>query len=467
MRFLLVNPADVRGKRIWCLQPQSIGYLAQASIMSGDDVIFVDAAKDNIPPEKLAQISKREKIDVVGFYALSPLIYSIKLYIDEIKRVNPDIITIAGGPHPTFEPEHTLRYCDKLDFACVGDGEDLIASARRWLSEKDKSSFPNLVWRNDGAVIINKREFVDVNKYPMPAWDVIKPDTYPTVPISIVSRRTKVASVIATRGCPYDCSFCGVPLIAGRKMRTRKIENILAEIELLVSKYKIEEIHFIDDDLTLAPRKWLLDFLNGLADAKFPIVWALPGGTRIDTLDDEILYLMKKAGCYSFAVGIESANQKTLDHMKKGLTIQKIEKKFEIINKYGFEVQANFILGYPTEDVKDMLRTIRFACNLNVFRAVFFAFKPFPGSTEWGKIKGEIDQKHWAEKISDSNLYTKNFSNHNNRVSPKVIKILQIYAYVRFFGRPRNLINFIRRIKTWHQLKAIIKISLELLFKFK
>lgn len=466
MRFLLVNPADVRRRKIWCLQPQSVGYLAQALITSGHDVIFVDAAKDNVSPEKLAQISKMERIDVVGFYVMSPLIYSVKVYIDEIKRVNHDVVTIAGGPHPTFEPEHTLRYCDKLDFACVGDGEDLIASVRYWLEEKDKSFVPNLVWRNDGMVIVNKREFVDINKYRMPAWDIIKPDTYPTVPISIVSKRSRVAAMIATRGCPYDCSFCGVPLIAGRKMRTRKVGNILTEIELLVSKYKIEEVHFIDDDLTLAPRGWLLEFLNGLAEAKFPIVWALPSGTRIDTLDDEILYLMKKAGCYSFAVGVESANQKTLNHMKKGLTVQKVKDKLEIINKYGFEVQANFILGYPTESVKDMLKTIHFACSLNVFRSTFFAFKPFPGSKEWNEIKSEIDQSQWAEKILYLDLYTQNFLNHSNSiVDPKIVKLLQIYAYVRFFGKPRNLFNLVRRIKTWHQLKAVIKILFRLLFK--
>jgi len=458
MKFLLVNPADLRKRMFGFTQPQSLGYLATSLRMHGKEVDILDAAKDNIPPQVVAEIVKKKKYDVVGFYVLSPLLTSVKIYSEEIKKICPDTVIVVGGPHPTFEPEHTLTFLDKVDFACKGDGEETLP----FILDKSPEEIPNLVWRKNGEIRINREHTVDINKYPMPAWDIIKPDTYPPAPIGIFSEAKKIAQIITTRGCPYPCSFCGVPLIAGKIIRTRRYENILSEIDMLISKYGIEEIDIIDDNLTIAPRKWLIGFLNELVKAKFPAKFTLPSGIRVDLVNEEILDLMKRAGFSYFALGIESANQKTLDIMEKKLKVETVVKKLEIISKYGFYVQGNFILGYPTEDLKDNLRTIKFARSLPIQKAGFFIFNPFPGTKEWNQIKVNYPMSMWHRIIEDFNLYRS--SKFVKRKIPRwILRYLQIYAYISFYFRPKILFEALKRIKSLFQIKTILRVILTMI----
>ena len=458
MRFLLINPADLKKKMFGFTQPQSLGYLATALRMHGHEVDILDVAKENIPPEDVANLVKIRKYDVVGFYVLSPLLSSVKIYSDEIKKRNPDIAVAVGGPHPTFEPEHTLRFLKSVDFACCGDGEETLP----FIFDKSPDEIPNLVWRKNGDIIVNKRHTVDINRYPMPAWDIIKPDTYPPAPIGIFSESRKIAQIITTRGCPYPCSFCGVPLIAGRVMRTRKYEYILSEIELLISRYGMEEIHIIDDNLTIAPRKWLIGFLKELVRAKFPVKFALPSGIRVDLLNEEILHLMKEAGFSAFALGIESANQKTLDIMEKKLKVETVVKKLELVKKFGFYVQGNFILGYPTESIKDNIRTIMFACSLPIQKAGFFIFNPFPGTKEWKSIRDKYPMDMWHRIIEDFNLYKS--SKFVERKIPRwILRYIQLFAYILFYMRPKIFLEAVKRLKSAFQLKTVMRVILTIL----
>ena len=141
MKFLLINPADLRKKMFGFTQPQSLGYLATALRIYGHEVDILDAAKENISPEDMAKQIKNRKYDVVGFYVLSPLLSSVKIYSDEIKKRNPDIVVVVGGPHPTFEPEHTLKFLGSVDLACCGDGEETLP----FIFDKPMKEIPNLI----------------------------------------------------------------------------------------------------------------------------------------------------------------------------------------------------------------------------------------------------------------------------------------------------------------------------------
>ena len=340
-----------------------------------------------------------------------------------------------------------MIYCNNLDFACRGDGEEVLP-----FINNDPSNLPNLVWRRNGDIILNPRQFVDINKYPMPALDLLRPDTNPAAPIGIFSSKRRIAQIIATRGCYYPCTFCGVPSISGKNIRLRKYEHILQEIEILISRYNIEEIHFIDDNITASPRNWFINLLEELIHSKFPARYAFPSGIRIDSLDDQICELMKRAGVYSFAVGIESANQKTIDLLGKKLNINIVQKKLEIISKYKFDVQGCFILGHPSESLMDMIRTIGFACKSRITRAGFFVFTPFPGSKEWNSIRSRYPMKEWQNIISKFNIYS-HPPEIERRISNFTLKCIQLYAYLRFYLRPKILIKILSRIKTFFQIK--------------
>lgn len=457
MKYLLINPADLERRMFGFLQPQGLGYLATSLRINGHEVEIIDAAKNKFGPQDIAKKVKERKFDVVGFYTLSPLIKSVQKYADEIKRVSPNTIIVAGGPHPTFEPEHTLRFYSSIDFVCIGDGEEAIAKI-----STDYKNAHNIAWRKNGEIAINQREFIDINKYPMPAWDLIRPNTYPPLPIGIFSEKKRICQIITTRGCPYPCSFCGVPNISGKSMRVRKIEYILSEIDLLISKFGIEEIHIIDDNITAAPRKWLIELLNNLSKSKFPIRFALPSGIRIDLIDELLLELMWKAEFYAFAIGIESSNQKILDAMKKKLKIEKVIEKLKLVKKYDFHVQGNFIIGYPTEGIRENIRTVLFSLNLPIKKAGYFIFNPFPGTAEWERIKQKYPPEQWGKIISTFNLYRASKFVERN-ISRTALRLIQILAYFLFYIRPSYLIRNIKKLKSISQIKVITRIILSMI----
>lgn len=461
-KFLLVNPMSLKKNILTFPQPQSLGYLATALRHYNHEVHIIDAAKDKVDPEKLALIVKSNKFDVVGFYLLSPILNSLKTYSELIKKYSPNTMIIVGGPHPTFEPIHTLRSLKYVDFACIGDGEETLPK----VLSKPPDLIPNLAWKSDSSSVHlpKSRIFSDINKFPLPAWDLLKPDTYPPTSVWLFSEKKRIAQIITTRGCSYPCSFCGVPFIAGKMIRTRKIDFILQEIDLLVSKYKIEEIHIIDDNLTMAPKKWLISLLEEISKANFPVVFSLPSGIRIDLINEQILELLWKARFRSFALGIESANQSTLDKMQKKLKIEKVIENMKLISKYDFYVQGNFILGYPTEGLRENLKTIFFARSLPIQKAIFSIFNPFPGTKEWDEIKKEYPMEKWDEVIESFNLYSS--SRYVKRKIPRwLLKVLQVYAYFTFFIRPKIFFGAIKRVKSLQQMKAVLRSIFAIMLK--
>jgi len=230
-----------------------------------------------------------------------------------VKEFDRNIITIAGGPHISGLADHTMRIVKDLDYGFCGEAEAGIVKFCRIMAGEDGaalSGVPGLVYRKDGRVMINERAIVeDLDKLEFPEWDLIDPRTYPVAPQGTFTKRLPVAPILTSRGCPYECTYCGVKSNTGRKYRTRSPENVIAEIELLVSKYAVREIHIEDDNFTL-DRNRVVRFCNLLIDKKIDISWACPNGVRLDTLDADILKLMERAGCYSFAIGIESGSPK-------------------------------------------------------------------------------------------------------------------------------------------------------------
>jgi len=257
--------------------------------------------------------------------------------------------------------------------------------------------------------------------------------------------------MIATRGCPYPCTFCGAGKALGKRVRKRSTENLLEEIDLLSGTYGIKEIHIMDDNFTF-DRDYAARFCEALLKRDAKIFWALPNGVRLDTLDEGLLRLMEASGCYSMAVGIESGNQHVLDHIKKRLTLEKIEEKIRLVKRVsGIKVTGFFILGYPVETRQDMETTIRFALQLPLDRANFFNYTPFPGSQIYEQLK-ETGALH---ELDYDDLYI-----HNISFSPSGIRHKEMLAYpkrahLRFYARPRILWNLAKEVKSLDQVKII------------
>ncbi|MEK7817568.1 MAG: radical SAM protein, partial [Actinomycetota bacterium] len=211
------------------------------------------------------------------------------------------------------------------------------------------------------------------------AWDLMDPRSYPDLPHQLLHKKFPVAPVMTSRGCPYDCSFCASTALWGRGWRTRSAANVVDEIEMLVRDFDVKEIHFEDDNFTLKASH-AAAVCEEILRRGIDIVWACPNGVRIDTLDDDLLELMRRSGCYSLGFGIESGSQAVLEKNNKKLKLDRVADQVRMVKRHGIEAFGFFIIGLPGETADTIRETIRYARRVPIDRANFGLLSPLPGS---------------------------------------------------------------------------------------
>ena len=453
MKILLINPNDPLKRRYVIIPNLGLGFLAAALLEQDHEVTILDALKDNLTEIGFKKyIINNGPFDLYGISFISPFYSSVKSYAKIIKNTYPKSIIIAGGPHPTILPELTLSQIPEINFCIQGEGEEALVNLIDAIAnESDLNEVQNLVWRSFSEIKINKRKFIDrPEKIPIPAWDLLKIDSYPLSPNALFTKKSKVAPISITRGCPYSCSFCKASLISGKKIRKRNLKDVHKEILLLKSQYQIEELHIMDDALC-SDHEYLVSFCNLLIDENLDMSWGCPNGVKINALNEKIIRLMEKAGCYSISVGIESGNDFILSKMKKGQTSALIKEKLELIKRVSnIRVTGFFILGYPGETIETIKNTIKFSTYLPIDRANFFNYTSFPGTDAISE-----------EKLKDSDYYDNMFlysiSENNSSITPAQMRRFLIESNLRFYLRPEIIFGLIKEIKTIDQVTGLFK----------
>ena len=248
------------------------------------------------------------------------------------------------------------------------------------------------------------------------------------------------------------CTFCAGNLIAGKRLRKRSVQNVINEIEILYNDYGIREFHIVDDNFTL-DKIFAKEFLTKLKGLSLDISWAVPNGIRMDMLDDELLELMKETGLYLISLGIESGSDRILHLMKKNITLDKVRQSVALIRRHNIDIAGFFILGFPGEAIEDMKKTIRFSLELDLIRANFFTYLPFPGTESYN------DLKHQG-KLNEVNLerfYFMNASFAPEGIDKNTLKSLQREAFLKFFLRPKILIHNLMSIKSFNHFKFLLR----------
>jgi radical SAM superfamily enzyme YgiQ (UPF0313 family) len=215
------------------------------------------------------------------------------------------------------------------------------------------------------------------------------------MPGALISKDTAVLT--CTRGCPYQCTFCSAWITAGRKIRKRSITHILNEIEHLSDVYGIRIFDIPDENFTF-DKQYVIDFCHAVIPYKRKFEFFLPNGIRLDSLDKELLQLMRKAGFRrEVAVGIESGSERILKIMKKNLSLDLVREKVSLLNAVGFRPIGYFIVGFPGETKEDIKKTLRLALELKLSAAAFTPFAPMPGTEatnrllETGELPSDFD----------------------------------------------------------------------------
>jgi magnesium-protoporphyrin IX monomethyl ester (oxidative) cyclase len=339
-----------------------------------------------LPFAEIERRIREFKPDLVGVSCLfSSQFRNVVEVMKAAKAVNPKIITITGGTHPTFLPELSMERCPDLDLIAQGEGEftmlDLVRASRENISLAD---IPGLVWRRDGAVVINapRPPHPNVDEIPFPARDLFPLERYHQIglPMGIVYKRRPIMNLITSRGCPYHCTFCSSTKFWGACYRKRSAENVLAEMEHLYKDLGIREFKFFDDNLT-SDMKRAKAIFQGMIERGINVTWNTPNGIHVVSLDDELLELMKKSGAYELTLAVESGDQDVLKNIiKKPTRLEQVQDAARRIRQKGIGSYGFFIIGFPGESKEQIRRTLDFSRRLDLDRISCFIFNPLPGT---------------------------------------------------------------------------------------
>ena len=385
-----------------------------------------------------------------------------KILIQRIKKKFPKIIIVAGGEHPSAIPEYTLRDCSSIDYVIRGEGEfSMLEFTHNLFINKSVKNIPGI------SFIDNKEnKFVDngsskriehIDKLPRPAWHLLKPENYFTdfFTIGLAKGKLRNMPILATRGCPYQCTFCSSPTMWTTRYIMRNPKEIVDEIEWLIKEYKANDFEFFD--LTAIIKKdWILDFCNELKKRNINnITWQLPIGTRSEVLDEETLKALYESGCAFICYAPESGSEKSLNMIKKRVKLDRLVKSIKSAVKVGHTVKLNFILGFPHETLLDCLKSVFFGvyCSLRfgVSDVIYSMFSPYPGSELFEKLKKEkkinVDDDYF-KKLMVYMDFTQSQSYCEN-VSSKMLIFLRFIGFALsylaiYLSRPIRIYRFLK-----------------------
>lgn len=305
-----------------------------------------------------------------------------KRTLELAKEVNPKIITITGGSHPTYALQDMLN-CNFLDYVILGEGElptlQLLESLNNGL---DTSNIGGVAYKRDNEVRINNNsQFIkDLDELPMPALHLLNMEKYfeINIPQNPYPKGKRVAQIMTSRGCSAKCIFCTTTNFWGNRYRGRSAQSVVNEIRYLKENYNIDEIQFTDDNFTLN-KKRAIEILEGIKS--FNLHWCTPQGIAVWALDEEIIEKMKETGCYQLTFAIESGNQEVLNKIiKKPLDLKKVKPLVDKAKSLGIKIHAFFICGMPGEKIEQMYETYNFAKDCGFDSASFFLATPLVGS---------------------------------------------------------------------------------------
>ncbi|MDD5584065.1 MAG: radical SAM protein [Candidatus Omnitrophica bacterium] len=465
--ILLVKPQG-NNIGIQTYPPLGLGFISTYLKKNDYTVHLLDCDLKNIPPSKFCTSVDLDDYQVIGFQLFTINMESVEQYLQVIKEHNAHIVTIVGGPQPASDPIHTLEYLKYADYAVYGEGESSLAEFLKALHNKTlddpavKGNIPNLVWRHNNEYRINPLRFEEnLDQIGPPDLDGINVKAYDTAVHGFFCKRLPTWPIIITRGCPHRCTFCGGRSITGFKVRTRDPLKVVEEIKLLKNKYGIREFQIIDDCFT-ANKKTAMLFCKALIDDELNLPWSCPNGTRLDTLDDELLSTMRNSGCYELAVGIESGNQRILNEMKKDVTIELIREKVNLIHKHNINVIGFIMVGYPSETAQTIEDSRRLALELPLLRVSLTRFVPFPGIPVTEELIKQNKIKR--DQIDFTKLSYMKFSYVPDGLTKKQLNRLFLKFFISFYARPHILFKNLKGVHSFRHFMLILKKVMNFIF---
>ena len=413
MKFLFIRPAfRYKGKTIipfpMTHPPLGLLYLGAVLEQEGHKVEILDYLAKDISRKQLEKSLSTS--NAVGITFVDNFIAAADIS-RTIKEIKPEIPLIIGGPYCTFLPKQSLLDIPDADICVIGEGEQVILDIVSFLQgRKNLSDIHGIYYRDKSSIKSGKTPQVidNIEALPFPARHLVEKNNYGISPWNYQLMKN-VTTLISSRGCPFNCSFCSKynNAIKDWRFRKRSAENVVNEIQELNGKY--QSVVIVDDNF-LADKKRVHKIFDMLLENDTNIEFFI-GGARVDTADKDLYLKMKKAGVKYVLFGLESGNQDVLDFYNKKITLQQIQKAVELAREMNFFIYASFILGAPIETEKQIKNTIKFACSLPIDFANFGVFTYLAGSSLWNEaVKNKKIPPHQYATIAASNHNLGNFT---------------------------------------------------------
>jgi len=447
MKVLLINPPwsikEQYATEIYrvgaVLPPLGLAYIASVLEENGYGVEILDCIAQQIILDSLGKQIESRKPDIIGITCLTPMAPRSMEAARVAKEAAPNSIVVLGGAHPSVLPTETLQD-NSIDIAVVGEGEHTMLELVRCIEAKGNlEKVPGVVFRKNGELIKTlPRPLTDLDLLPLPARHLLPMKRYR--PTAANHRRLPCHTMITSRGCPFNCTYCS-NAIFGRKYRASSPQNVVKEMEHLVSEYGAKEILFWDDVFTLNQQR-TGRICELIIERGLNIPWTCE--SRVDCVTEDLLAQMRKAGCWQIGYGVESGDQEVIDTIKKGITLEQVEEAFKWTKKAGIDTRAYLMIGLPGETREQVLKTIDIAKRLDADIAQFCITTPYPGTElfETAKNEGTLKTVDWLNYIliPDEPVYV------TKLLTAEDLRYLLQKAYKEFYFRPSYIVK--RMLKT-------------------
>jgi len=465
MKVLLIRPPNRRMIRTnvpdWVdtgtglYPPLGLMYVAAAAAEAGHEVSLLDAEAEDLDAQGIEARVRQRRAEVVGVQTLTFTLIDALRTAAAIKNVDPAIHVCLGGPHVNLFPEETLNL-KAVDSIVLGEGEIGFPALLDQLERGDKpSAAPGIGFLDEGRPVLTAAPLLeDLDVLPKPERTMLPYERYH----SVLAKERPITTMMSSRGCPCKCLFCDRPHL-GKRFRSRSAGNIVDEMERCV-ELGIREIVFYDDTFTINRRR-VHEICDAVIARGLEVGWDIRA--RVDTVDEECLRKLKRAGCRRIHFGIESGNPEILKVLRKGIDLEAALDVFRAARRAGITTLAYFMIGNPTETAEQIEETFRYAVKFNPDYAHIAVTTPFPGTDlhRLGLENGLYEKDHWREFAARPEedfvppLWTENFTRD------ELIEMLN-KGYRKFYMRPRFLIRKVFDVRSPSELWRKAKLGLRM-----
>ena len=440
MKVLLINP-PVRQRQGPQDIPVGLAMIASITKQEGHQIAFLDLNANRVPLQVAANEIMIDDYDIIGIGGLSSQYKEIKQILPICRQIHPDALIVAGGGFVTYMPDKMLKLRPEIDIIAIGEAEETWADFLREGPHGDFSKVKGIAFRDKNGKIIftEPRPLIkDMDTLPYPAYELLDLDKYSEnyqfcLSEEMLTTKRKI-HMITERGCPRQCTFCthnGMSrwdqIVSVGKEKVRELDDefgfqqiarfnspkfVVKHLKFLTEQYNLGYVFIADENLT-SNRKRTIELCNLMIKEGLPnkVKWGTAGDAA--SVDDDVIALMKKAGCTFISYGGESASDKVLKYdIQKGTTRKNNQDAVDIMKRQGMEPIMTFMLGNPHEDVNDILETTDFFIKNNLSCDPFIC-TPYPGTKLYLDYEQQIleqfderlaEVKNWPEGSIDKEL---------------------------------------------------------------